>query len=187
MTTSPFQLPLPAEFEVALQKLDVVWGLVPRSARPLHKQHKEDLDRVFERCVRYAETRATQIAAASAIQQGGGADGAPVDLFALPDEPTLAFVMRVMRTLTPEQFLQVKILMMMRDLSDESRFEVFEEIGDSHHLPCGAETFHNEPHECELEDGDEEDDEDDLSERASASTLETAAPPPDPAERNPAT
>lgn len=147
MTQSSMALPLGADFKAALQNVELLWNLVPRSARPLHKNLREELVQILGWCARYAESRAS-IETTDAGDAEGEGEGS--------DESPLAIVMRMMRSLSPEQFLQVKILMMMRDLSDEGRFEMFEEIGGSHHLACGGEVFPDEVHECDLEDRTDE-------------------------------
>ena len=159
-------LPGVDDFALALQKLDALWNLVPRSARPMpvHKKLKDDLDRILQRCGYYVRSRETQLTAKNAV---GGAGGAGVADIAAPndDEPALAYVMRMMRTLDAEQWRQVQAMMMLRSLSDEGRFEVIQEIGATHHLECGGELFPDEPHDCEIDaaaedDGVPDDDED---------------------------
>ena len=160
-------LPSVDDFALALQKLDALWNLVPRSARPIpvHKKLKDDLDRVLQRCAYYVRSRETQLAAGS----GGGGGDIP------DDEPALAPVMRMLRTLDAEQWRQVQAMMMLRSLTDEGRFEVFQEIGATHHLPCGGELFPDEPHECEIEVDAEDDVPDD---EQSGEALETQVPSP---------
>lgn len=167
-----FQLPLPEEYDIAIEKLDLIWDkLVPRSTRPLHLPLKEDIARILERSMQFAERRAAPAAAARAsfAANGGpiaaveaGAEG-PADI----DESPLATAMRYVRRLTDEEFHQVKILMMLRELSDEKRAELFFELEDTHHVDCGAEIVPGEPHECAL--GPEE---------ADGASVEAAVAPP---------
>lgn len=135
--TSPI-LPSAKQFATAIKSLEVIWDLVPRSARPLRQKLKDLIDRTLEEALYYTETQ-TKIALASAPP---GVDGEVA-----VDQSPLMIVMRIMRTLTPEQFLQVRILMMLRELSDEGRREIFDELEESHHLECGAEVYSDEPHD----------------------------------------
>ena len=161
-------LPSVDDFALALQKLDAIWNLVPRSARPMpvHKKLKDDLDRILQRCGYYVRSRETQLAAKGAVGAGAVADIATPNGGVSDDEPALAYVMRMMRTLDAEQWRQVQAMMMLRSLSDEGRFEVFQEIGATHHLECGGELFSDEPHECDIDTAAEDDgvpdDEDDV-------------------------
>lgn len=194
--TNQTSLPSLADFELAIQKLDVIWELVPRAARPIpvHKKLKDDLDRIFQRCGHYVRSRETQLTAVQALSgmaasQGANGESGPTaaDLAAIADEPPLAIIMRIMRTLTPEQWLQVRVLMMTRDLTDDGRLEMFEELGATHHLACGAEIYPDEVHECDFDLPDDEPGADALAPQpvpAPATPPATAAPQPGVAPNN---
>ena len=160
------------QIEETVEKVEVIWLLVPRSARAMtiHKKVRDDIEKVLRLVHRFLATRSVQlqtaVAAAAASQAAGattnGADaGAGATTGAEGDEEVAAlpFIMRQLRLLSPEQVLQVRILLELRKLSDEGRLEVFQELEVSHHLDCGGELFADEEHVCD-EGDDEGDDED---------------------------
>lgn len=164
MTTPQSQLPSPEDYAIAIEKLDVIWEkCVPRSARPLHKDLKQDVTRILERSLRFATSRTTQLTAATALTTGvldvkiAEAGGDAGELGDMMEESALVVIMRILRTLTPEQVHQVKILLMLRDLSDDGRRELFFELEESHHIECGAEVPPGVEHECLLGDDDSDD------------------------------
>lgn len=181
MTTQPPSLPSPDEYDAALQTLKFVWEkLVPRSAQPLHLPAKEGIDRILTR---------SRAAAARAARADTGAMVPDVDADAsagnrvpdILDAPKLTILTRIFRTLTPEERHQARILMLLRDLTDEGRRNLFFELEDSHHVDCGAEVFSDEPHECEYGHGDGDEEEsgngDDVDGEADG---RTTAPAPSP-------
>lgn len=124
-----------------LEDFEQIWQrLVPRSVRPASKGLHDRVRRQLLRIQEYVVDRGPQIAA-------GGLEGED------SDEPPLVHIMRIVRTLSPEQWEQVKILMSMRELSDEGRAEMFYEMGETHDIETGEELgFEDE--------GDDDDDED---------------------------
>lgn len=164
--TTPQQLivPTPEQIENTAKRVDYLWEvLVPRSAKPLHKQVKEDIDEVLRLVHRFLATRGVQVqtAVATAAAQMPRADAADGDGDA--EASPLPAIMRMLRTLDPEQVLQVRILLMLHDerMTDEGRLEIFEELEFSHHLDCGVQVYADEQHDCPLREGREGEDEED--------------------------
>lgn len=133
-------LPSARQLEETLDDFEQLWQrVVPRSARPTNKGIYERIRRQLTRMLEYAEHHATQMAA-STVRDALAEEDAP-------EEMPLVLVMRVVRTLSPEQWEQVKILMQLRELSDEARAELFEELDESHHVDCGMEVDPDDPHD----------------------------------------
>lgn len=175
MTTTSRQLivPTPEQIENTAKRVEFLWELVPRSAKPLHQQVKNDVDKVLRLVHRFLATRSTQLQTAVAMAANaqdtttrGSNDGVVEDdARAAEEAPPLPMIMRMLRLMDPEQILQVRILLMLNDerMTDEGRLEIFDELELSHHLDCGVQVYADEDHECPLggeEDDEEKDDED---------------------------
>lgn len=120
--------PFPSEAQVKdlLADLDYLWRkLVLRSARPQHAGIYDRLRGHFLKLQDYAER--------------AGADGQLDEDEDEEDEPSLAIARRVMLSLTPEQRKQVDIMLLLHELSEFGRVEVFDEQEASHCMDCGAE------------------------------------------------
>lgn len=170
----PAQLPTESQLADALKRLEYIWNLVSASARPIpqHKRVKEDLHKIIARCLNFVQQHGTQLAALSARQVVEGAGVEAEGSGDVLEQSPLSIVMGIMRTLDEEQILQVKVLLMMRELSDGGRVELFEEIQDSHHVACGGELYEDVPHECEADDEGDGDGDEDAAEAVSAPALE---------------
>ena len=169
MTTNAQVLsPTLEQVEETIEKMEMIWQLVPRSARAMgvHKKVHDDVEKILRLVHRFLATRSVQlqtaVAAAAASQAAGaavnGASGATSEDDGEEIAP-LPFIMRQLRLLSPEQELQILILLKMRRLSDEGRLEVFQELETSHHLDCGGELFDDEEHVCEQLDDEGGEDE----------------------------
>ena len=132
-------LPNTHQMKEMIEDFEQIWqSLVPRSARPaskgLHDRVRRQLVRIQEYVVEHGP--------AGAIDEDS-------------DESPLVQIMRVVRTISPEQWEQVKILMSMRELSDEGRAEMFYEMGETHDIETGAEIGFEEDDDDD-DDGDED-------------------------------
>lgn len=170
----PITTPTPEQVAQTAERVEFLWNLVPRSARPLHRKIKDDVDRSLTHLARFLETRGLQLQAAVALASAAhgdatsgsvGADnvnGTEEGANGEEEAAPLPIIMRMLRLLSPEQTLQVRILLELRKLSDEGRREVFDELAVSHHLECGGELDPDGgPHECEDLDVDDDGDGDD--------------------------
>ena len=131
---------LPSAHQIleTIEDFEQIWQrLVPRSARPGSKGLHDRVRRQLLRIQEYVVAHGPRIAA-------GEVEG--------DDDSPLVAIMRVVRTISPEQWEQVKILMSMRELTDEERAELFYEMSETHDIDTGAELDF---------DGDDDDGDDD--------------------------
>ena len=144
-------LPTVPQLEDALKRLEYVWALVPSGVRPVsqHKRIKEDLHKTLARVLAFALARGTQLALLDARAEGedGGENGDVLE------QPAIALIHGLLRTLDDEQVAQVRILLDIREnLSEPARAELFDELIESYHVPCGAELYEDMVHECPVAD-----------------------------------
>lgn len=153
-------LPSAQQMMETIDDLEQLWQkVVPRSARPVNKGLYERTRRQLARVLHYIEVHGPQLAVEAATSLSGGAPqphvgGADVDGAADDgtdgdddEESPLLLVFRIVRTLSPEQWEQVQLLMKMREFSDVGRAEVFYVLGETHHTDCGMELDADDPHD----------------------------------------
>src|SRR5262245_23137250 len=104
------EVPIPTSASVldAIEDLEMLWQrLVPRSSKPANKGLYERLRRQLMQMHDFVEAHATRFL----LDQAG-------DSIDEDDELPLVAVMRIVRSLSPEQWYQVQILMKLRELTD---------------------------------------------------------------------
>lgn len=151
-------LPSAQQMVEAIEDLELLWQkAVPRSARPVNKGLYERIRRQLLFVHDYVKAHETNPVRGSATTTGersepeGGADEDEQEEEAEEageaEESPLLLVFRMVRTLSPEEWQQLQVLMQMRQFSDVGRAEVFYVLGETHHPDCGMEVDSDEPHD----------------------------------------
>lgn len=148
----------PSQYSELLADLDYLWRkLVLRSNRVQHQGIYDRLRRHFVQLQEHVERDADD--GGEEAEDAAEDDG--------DDEPPLAIARRVMLSLTPEQRKQLDIMLLLHEISEIGRVEVFDEQQQSHCIDCGVEIEDDEAAEAHVavcrareESDDSEDDSD---------------------------
>ena len=162
----------PSQYSELLADLDYLWRkLVLRSNRVQHQGIYDRLRRHFVQLQEHAERNAEE-------QTEEEDDDDDED-----DEPPFAIARRVMLRLTPEQRKQLDVMLLLHELSEIGRVEVFDEQQQSHCIDCGVEIEDDEAAEAHVavcrargegEDEDGEDEDNDTSDEPETETPDEA-------------